>query len=36
MRTNGQQLSLDYLEFENKELSDLIYQPIYKSLLKKV
>ncbi len=32
----GASLTLDYLEFENKELSDLIYQPIYKALVNKV
>lgn len=27
---------IDYLEFENEELSKLIYSPIYSSLIKKV
>ncbi len=33
---NPQPITIDYLEFENKELGDLIYQPIYQSLIKKV
>ena len=28
--------TIDYLEFDKKELADMIYTPIYQSLIKKV